>query len=98
MFDWSSPFNDRFLKMLLLRFYPGATPGKKRKQVENDDEKQKKKQEYEKNSPDRKLSSKWQTQRPWLGFYSVRQVTCILDFGYVRPVQQFQIFLKYLII
>ena len=32
VFDWSSPFdtnNDRFLKILLLRFYPGATPGKK---------------------------------------------------------------------
>jgi hypothetical protein len=37
----------------LLRFSPGATPGKKRKQIENDDEKQKKKQEYEKNCPDR---------------------------------------------
>jgi hypothetical protein len=36
--------------MLLLRFYPGATPGKKRKQIENDDEKQKKKLEYEKKS------------------------------------------------
>jgi hypothetical protein len=44
--------------MLLLRFYPGATSGKKRKQIENDDEKQKKKQEYEKNHPDRKFSSK----------------------------------------
>jgi hypothetical protein len=31
---------------------------KKRKQIENDDEKQKKKQEYEKNHPDRKFSSK----------------------------------------
>ena len=40
MFDWSSPFNDRFLKMLLLRLYPGATSGKQRKQIENDDEKQ----------------------------------------------------------
>jgi hypothetical protein len=40
--------------MLLLRFYPGATSGKKRKQIENDDEKQK----YEKNHPDRKFSSK----------------------------------------
>jgi hypothetical protein len=32
VFDWSSPFdtnNDRFLKILLLRFYPGATQGKK---------------------------------------------------------------------
>jgi hypothetical protein len=32
VFDRSSPFdtnNDRFLKILLLRFYPGATPGKK---------------------------------------------------------------------
>ena len=27
--DWSSPFNDRFLKMSLLRFYPRATLGKK---------------------------------------------------------------------
>jgi hypothetical protein len=27
--DWSSPFNDWFLKMSLLRFYPGATLGKK---------------------------------------------------------------------
>jgi phenylpyruvate tautomerase PptA (4-oxalocrotonate tautomerase family) len=30
--DWSSPFdtnNDRFLKISLLRFYPGATPEKK---------------------------------------------------------------------
>jgi hypothetical protein len=34
------------------------SPGKKRKQIENDDEKQKKKQEYEKNHPDRKFSSK----------------------------------------
>ena len=52
--------------MSLLRFSPGATPGKKRKQIENDDEKQKKKQEYEKNRPDRKFSSKWQTERrPW---------------------------------
>ena len=56
VFDWSSPFdtnNDRFLKMSLLRFYPEATPGKK-EHIENDDEKQKKKQEYEKNHPDRK--------------------------------------------
>jgi hypothetical protein len=30
-----------------MRFYPGANPWKKRKQIENDDEKQKKKQEYE---------------------------------------------------
>jgi hypothetical protein len=44
--------------MSLLRFYPGATPGKKRKQIENYDEKQKKKHEYEKNRPDRKFSSK----------------------------------------
>jgi hypothetical protein len=34
----------------LLRFYPGATPEKKMKLIENDDEKQKKKQEYEKKS------------------------------------------------
>jgi hypothetical protein len=54
--------------MSLLRFYPGATPGEKRKQIENDDEKQKKKQEYEKNRPVRKFSSKWQTERPWLVF------------------------------
>jgi hypothetical protein len=45
--------------MSLLRFYPGATPEKKRKQIENDDEKQKKKQEYEKNRPERKFSSNW---------------------------------------
>ena len=45
--------------MSLLRFYPGATPGKKRKQIENYDEKQKKKHKYEKNRPDRKFSSKW---------------------------------------
>ena len=67
VFDWSSSFdtnNDRFLKMSLLRFYPGMTTGKKRKQIENDDEKQKKKQEYEKNRSDRKFPSKWQTERP----------------------------------
>ena len=44
--------------MSLLRFYPGATIGKKGK----DDGKQKKKQEYEKNRSDRKFSSKWQTE------------------------------------
>jgi hypothetical protein len=54
--------------MSLLRFYPGATPEKKRKQIENDDEKQKKKQEYEKNCSNRKFSSKWQTERPLLVF------------------------------
>jgi hypothetical protein len=50
--------------------------GKKRKQIENDDEKQKKKQEYEKNRPDRKFPSKWQTE-----FYKEKNVmtctTCI---------------------
>ena len=52
--------------MSLLRFYPGANPGEKRKQIENDVEKQKKKQEYENNRPDRKFSSKWQTERAWI--------------------------------
>ena len=41
MFDWSSPFIDRFLKMSLLRFYPGATPREKRKPIAIDDENQK---------------------------------------------------------
>ena len=40
----------------------GDTGEKKRKRMENDDEKQK---EYEKNRPDRKFSSKWQTEQPW---------------------------------
>jgi hypothetical protein len=30
--------------------------------------KQKKKQVYENNRPDRKFYSKWQTDRPWLDF------------------------------
>jgi hypothetical protein len=38
------------------------SPVEKRKQIENDDEKQKKKQEYEKNRSDRKFPSKWQTE------------------------------------
>jgi hypothetical protein len=33
-----------------------------KEQIENDDGKQKKKQEYEKNRSDRKFSSKWQTE------------------------------------
>jgi hypothetical protein len=38
-------------------------PREKRKQIENDDEKQKKKQEYvKKNRPERKFPSKWQTE------------------------------------
>jgi hypothetical protein len=45
---------------------------------ENDDEKQKKeKQEYEKNRPDRKFSSKWQTDLHsdlWLVFNEVKNV------------------------
>ena len=60
--------------MSLMRFYPGANPGKKRKQIENDDEKQKKEQEYEKNRPNRKFSTKWQTERPWLVFNEERNV------------------------
>jgi hypothetical protein len=68
VFDWSSRFNDRFLKMSLLRFYPGATPEKKetncnwRWKTEN----RKKKQVYENIRSDRKFYSKWQTERPWL--------------------------------
>ena len=66
--------------MSLLRFYPGATPGKNRKQIENYDEKQKE-TGYEKNRPDRKFSSKWQTERPWLVFSEEKNVmtctTCI---------------------
>ena len=63
--------------MSLLRFYPGVTPVEKRKQIENDDEKQKKKQEYEKNRSDRKFPSKWQTERPWLVFNEEKNMmTC----------------------
>jgi hypothetical protein len=48
--------------IVLVYFKDQSHPGKQRKQIENDDEKQKKKQEYEKYHPDRKFSSKWQTE------------------------------------
>jgi hypothetical protein len=56
--------------MSLLRFYPGATPGKKGNQLQltMKNRKQKKKQVYENNRPDRNAYSKWQTERPWLDF------------------------------
>jgi hypothetical protein len=41
-------------------------PREKRKQIENDDEKQKETGVYEKNRPGRKFSSEWQTERPTL--------------------------------
>ena len=70
MFDWSSPFIDRFLKISVLRFYPGATPGEKGNQLQltMKTRKQKKEQVYENNRPNRKCYSKWQTDRPWLDF------------------------------
>jgi hypothetical protein len=56
--------------MSLLRFYPGATPGEKANQLQltKKNKKQKKKQVYENNRPDRNVYSKWQTERPWLDF------------------------------
>ena len=84
VFDWSSPFIDRFLKMSLLRFYPGVTTGGKKETNCNwrwQPENRKKKQVYENNRPDRKFYSKWQTDRPWLDFNKEKNVmtctTCI---------------------
>jgi hypothetical protein len=52
--------------MSLLRFYPGATPGKKGNQLQltMKNRKQKKKQVYENNRSDRIFYSKWQAERP----------------------------------
>ena len=80
MLEWSSPFIDRFLKMSLLRFYPGVTPGKKRKPIAIDDENQK----TEKRNRCMKtivltgnFLQKWQTEQPWLVFDEEKNVmTC----------------------
>lgn len=61
--------------MSFLTHYPGAIPGKKRKLSLTDEEKQKKVKEYEKNRPDRKFSTKWQTDRPWL-HYDGEKMSC----------------------
>jgi hypothetical protein len=59
-------------------------------QIENDDEKQKKKQEYENHRPDRKFSSKWQTERPWivLAFKEEKNVmTCLHAFNFSKMIK-----------
>lgn len=61
--------------MSFLTHYPGAIPGKKRKLSLTDEEKQKKVKEYEKNRPDRKFSTKCQTDRPWL-HYDGEKMSC----------------------
>jgi hypothetical protein len=70
VFDWSSPFdtnNDRFLKMSLLRFYHGETPGKKGNKLKMTMKNRKRNRSMKKNHLDRKFSSKWKTERLWAG-------------------------------
>ena len=86
VFDRSSPFdtnNDRFLKMSLLRFYPGATPGKKGNKLKIMMKNRKRNRSITKivltgNVPQ---NAKWQTERPWLVFSEEKNVmtctTCI---------------------
>jgi hypothetical protein len=60
--------NDLIPQNVTVEILSWGDPRKKRKQIENYDEKQRKKQEYQKNRSDREFSSKWQTERPWLVF------------------------------
>jgi hypothetical protein len=54
--------------MSLLRFYPGATPGKKGNKLKITMKSRKRNKNTKKNRSDRKFSSKWQTERHWLVF------------------------------
>ena len=86
VFDWSSPFdtnNDRFLKMSLLRFYPGASPGKKGNKLKIMMKNRKRNRSIKNIVPTGNVpqNAKWQTERPWLVFSEEKNVmtctTCI---------------------